>query len=112
MTETPFPRPSGRTEWFRKAGWGVCCHYLADAPSQSTRVNLTADDWNRQVDTVDVEGLAEQLASAGASYMIFTVGQNSGFWCAPNQTYDRLVGITPSRYAPRHPSVTSGRIFL
>lgn len=82
------------TEWFRACGWGVFAHYLtaADTPAQV---------WNEQVDRFDVEGLAEQLAGIGAPYYFITIGQNSGHYCAPNATYDRLVGIEPSKCSRR-----------
>ena len=74
--------------------YGVFCHYLGEK-------NQTADDWNRQVDSFDVEGLAKQLQSVGASYFFITIGQGSGHYCAPNETYDRLTGITPSKCSRR-----------
>jgi hypothetical protein len=30
-----------------------------------------------------------------------TIGQNSGHYCSPNATYDRIVGITPSKCSRR-----------
>ena len=53
------------------------------------------------MDAFDVNGLADQLASAGAGYFVLTLGQNSGFYCSPNATYDKLTGITPSKCARR-----------
>ncbi|MBN2584509.1 MAG: hypothetical protein JXL80_15715 [Planctomycetes bacterium] len=92
---------TGRTTWFRKAGWGVFLHYLADGASVTRPVDMTAEQWNRRVDGFDVEGLADQLASVGAGYCVITVGQCSGFWLAPNATYDRIVGHRPSRCSQR-----------
>ena len=62
---------------------------------------MTIDEWNRLVDHFDAEGLANQLESAGAGYLIITLGQNSGFYLSPNATYDRLTGIQPSKCARR-----------
>ncbi len=90
-----------RTGWFHEARWGVMTHYLGAPPSSSGGAELTAETWNRQVDAFDVEGLANQLASTGARYLLFTIGQNSGHYCAPNATYDKLVGITPSKCSRR-----------
>ncbi|GAQ86749.1 hypothetical protein KFL_003090060 [Klebsormidium nitens] len=64
-------------------------HYLGYA-------ELSAAEWNAQIDAFDVEGLAEQLEEAGASHFLFTLGQNSGRYAAPNATYDRIVGRQPS----------------
>jgi hypothetical protein len=87
-------RMSNRVDWFHKAGWGVFTHYLTGA-------DTTADEWNKLVDGFDVEGLAKQLELVGAKYYFITIGQNSGHYCAPNSTYDRYVGISPSKCSRR-----------
>ncbi len=73
---------------------GVSSHYLVGA-------DLPAEDWNRRVDGFDVEALADQLAAAGCGYYLLTLGQNSGHFCTPNATYDRLTGIRPSKCSRR-----------
>lgn len=82
------------TEWFAKCGWGVFCHYLT-APETS------ADAWNRRVDGFSVAGLAAQLAEVKARHFFITVGQGSGHYVAPNETYDRITGIRPSKCSKR-----------
>lgn len=89
------------TEWFADRGWGVFCHYLGAVPSSAGGAELTADVWNRRVAAFDVERLARQLASTGARYFFITLGQNSGHYIAPNATYDRYVGIEPSKCSER-----------
>jgi alpha-L-fucosidase len=86
-----------RTQWFQQAKWGVFMHYMGDTVCKDP----TVETWNQAVDSFDVEGLADQLASAGAGYFVLTLGQNSGFFCAPNAAYDGFVGITPSKCARR-----------
>ena len=83
-----------RTEWFKRCGWGVFTHYLVDK-------DVTAEEWNRQVDAFDVRRLADQLASIGAKYYFMTIGQNSGHFCAPNATYDEIVRVQPSKCSQR-----------
>jgi len=82
------------TDWFKDAGWGVFTHYL-------TGRETTAEEWNKQVDSFDVDRLAQQLESTGTKYYFMTIGQNSGHYCSPNETYDSLVGIYPSRCSKR-----------
>jgi alpha-L-fucosidase len=48
-----------------------------------------------------VDGLADQLASAGVPCYIITIGQNSGHYLAPNDAYDGYVGISPSKCSRR-----------
>ena len=89
------------TDWFHDAKWGVMTHYLGAPPSSKGGAELTVEAWNKQVDACDVGGLADQLALTGAKYLLFTIGQNSGHYCAPNATYDRIVGIAPSKCSRR-----------
>src|SRR5208282_1314717 len=77
-----------RADWMYQARWGVFMHYLGST-------NLSAAEWNRMIEGFDVESLAEQLHSAGAGYLVITLGQNSGHYLSPNQTYDSFVGIRP-----------------
>lgn len=88
-----------RAAWMKEARWGVMTHFLAEwiVPS----AHKDAGEWNKLVDNFDVKGLAEQLASTGAGYYLITIGQNSGFYISPNSTYDRLVGIKPSKCSRR-----------
>ncbi len=70
-------------------------HFLPGDPEE---LALVAD--------FDVEALARQLESVGAGYLVLTLGQNSGFFNAPNPTYDRITGYDPgertaSRDLPR-----------
>ena len=101
LTTVPFAWGGEPTDWLHDARWGVMTHYLGAPPSSKGGAELTAEMWNKQVDAFDVNGLADQLASAGAKYLLFTIGQNSGHYCSPNATYDRIVGITPSKCSRR-----------
>lgn len=90
------------------------CHYLRDQPGgagdsgnpEPDSPGAAEDDaagaaWNRQVEAVDVDALADQVAATGAGWLIFTIGQNSGFYCSPNETFDSIVGRQPSRLSRR-----------
>ncbi len=90
-----------RAAWMTEARWGVMTHYLADWKAREMKEQMTVEKWNDMVSRFDVEGLAEQLKSVGAGYYVITIGQNSGFYLAPNATYDRLVGIRPSKCSRR-----------
>ena len=93
------PAPDHRTDWLKEAKWGVFMHYMGDTVLKGDQ--LTIENWNKAVEAFDVNGLADQLASAGAGYFVLTLGQNSGFYCSPNKSYDKLTGITPSKCARR-----------
>lgn len=83
------------------ARWGVMVHYLADWKARDHNLDMSVTKWNQLVDGFDAEGLAEQVKSVGAGYLILTIGQNSGYYLSPNPTYDQLTGIKPSKCSQR-----------
>ena len=90
-----------RAAWMKEARWGVMTHYLADWRAQVDDEKASVENWNEMIDHFDVEGLANQLESVKAGYYLITIGQNSGYYLAPNATYDKLVGIQPSKCSRR-----------
>src|SRR5438067_13246738 len=86
-----------RAAWMKDARLGVMNHYLGDWIARRDNIagGMTVDRWNDLVDHFDVEAHAKQVEAVGAKYQIFTIGQNSGFYCSPNATYDRIVGVSP-----------------
>ncbi len=97
-----------RAKWFAKCGWGVFCHWLAPCSAEGGLCEgrrdgseVTSEQWNRWADAFDVNGLADQLAEVKAPYLFITLGQNSGHFLSPNATYDRFVGIIPSKCSRR-----------
>ncbi len=99
-TERAQPAPH-RAGWMQEACWGVMTHYLADWKAREAKEQMTVAKWNEMIDHFDVEGLAEQLKAVGAGYYLITIGQNSGYYLSPNATYDRFVGIQPSKCSRR-----------
>jgi len=75
----------------------VMDHYLADWIARVEKMEMNVEKWNKLINDFDVEGLAKQLKSVGAGYYLITLGQNSGYYLSPNETYDRYVGINPSK---------------
>jgi hypothetical protein len=72
---------SHRALWLRDAGFGVFMHVLpADAKGLEG------------VRAFDVDALTAQLVAARAKYFVLTLGQNSGYFVAPNASYDRIAG--------------------
>ena len=92
---------SDRADWMRTARFGVMTHFLHDWIMQGQREQMTPDNWNALVDGFDVDVVAEQLQSVGASYYLISIGQNSGYYLSPNATYDKLTGIAPSKLSHR-----------
>jgi alpha-L-fucosidase len=85
----------------QSAKWGVMTHYLADWQARVHNLTMSVEEWNRLVDGFDAEGIARQLETSGAKYYQISIGQNSGYYLAPNATYDRLTGATTSKCSRR-----------
>ncbi len=47
------------------------------------------------MNSFDVEKFANQANEAGVGFVMFTLGQNSGYYCSPNATFDSIVGVKP-----------------
>lgn len=77
------------TDWFQDAGFGIMVHYLKEAIVPDGG----AEEWNIIVDSFNVDKFASQVIEAGARYVMFTLGQNSGYYCAPNKAFDKAIGI-------------------
>jgi len=79
------------TEWFHDAGFGIMLHFLKDvfAPDGGSK------EWNAAVEKFNVGHFAQQAKEAGAGFVMFTLGQNSGYYCSPNSVFDKMVGVKP-----------------
>ncbi len=92
-------KPDGtpnRAAWMAQGSFGVMTHYLV-APQGNTPAEKTAD-LNRIVDAFDVDGYVQQLAATGADWLIFTLGQGTGYLSSRHELIDQLEpGYTPRR---------------
>jgi hypothetical protein len=94
---------SGRAAWMQnpRYAWGVMTHYLADWQARVHQLDIDSDQWNKMVDGFDVEGMVKRLERVGAGHYQISIGQNSGYYLAPNSVYDRIVGNTPGKCSRR-----------
>jgi hypothetical protein len=94
-TEKPDGTPN-RAAWMAQGGFGMMTHYLI-TPKGSTPQERTAD-LNRIVDKFDLKRYLEQFDETGADWLIFTLGQGTGYLSSRNDDIDRLeAGWTPRR---------------
>ncbi|MCX6361618.1 MAG: hypothetical protein NT029_17580 [Armatimonadetes bacterium] len=84
------PPPRRRAEWMTKGSFGIMVHWIAPGPAPEK--GEWVQDNDRAVDAFDVQGFLGQVRESGAGWVILTLGQNSGYYCSPNATMDRLVG--------------------
>ena len=92
-------KPDGspnRAAWMAQGGFGLMTHYLI-TPKGSTPQERTAD-LNRIVDCFDLGTYMRQFDESGADWLIFTLGQGTGYLSSHNEDIDRLEGgFTPRR---------------
>jgi hypothetical protein len=71
-------------------------HYIITPSGDSEQARQ--DDFNRHIDAFDIDGFIAQFESTQADWLLFTFGQNSGYYCSPNPVLDeRLSGRTSRR---------------
>jgi hypothetical protein len=86
-----------KTDWFRRAGYGVFVHFLAKVQNDPTSIQSLGrrTSWDECVRGFDVERFADAMKETGAGYVIFTVNQQTQFLLAPNAAFDRIAGYRP-----------------
>jgi len=80
------------SNWMSKAGYGLMAHYEVFGVDK-----ISPKEYNRRVNSFNVDSFVKQVKESGTEYVILTLGQNSGYYCAPNRTYDKLLGIEPGQ---------------
>jgi hypothetical protein len=94
-TEKPDGAPN-RAVWMAQGTFGVMTHYLI-SPKGATPQERTAD-LNRIVDRFDLGEYMRQFDETGAAWLIFTLGQGTGYLSSKNDFIDNLEsGLTPHR---------------
>ncbi len=83
-----------KKRWLQHAGFGLMFHY-------EVFKNHSAASFNRAIDSFNVVRFADAVESTRAGYVIFTVGQHWGKFCAPNAAYERLLGVKPGVWTSR-----------
>jgi hypothetical protein len=78
--------PEQRAAWMAQGTFGVMTHYLLE-PKGDTPAEKTAD-LNRTVDQFDMDRFIQQFQETGADWLIFTIGQTTGYLCSPNDLVD------------------------
>jgi len=75
------------TDWFHDAKYGIFVHYLYASQTD--------------FESFDAGAFAAAVHETGAKYVIMTLGQNSGWFCSPNETYENAIGAAPGTWCSR-----------
>ncbi len=70
--------------------YGLMVHYLI--PNLWSIDGIRYRNPEAVVDAFDLDVFMGNFDATGAEWLIFTIGQNTGFYCSPNATLDRLAG--------------------
>ena len=87
------PASAGES-WLKSSGFGLMFHYECFK-------ERSARDFNKAVDSFDVEKFADAVAGTRAGHVIFTIGQHTGKFCAPNSAYEKLLGVKNGEWTSR-----------
>ncbi|GGD90400.1 alpha-L-fucosidase [Paenibacillus nasutitermitis] len=80
---------NSNTDWFMQGKYGLFVQWLYGGDDMT-------GDWNTLVNNFNVQRFASQVNETGAKYVVFTLGQNSGYFASPNATFDTLTGRSGS----------------
>jgi len=92
ITSVAYAEEGSTSDWLSKADYGLMAHYEVFGVDE-----ISPEEYNRRVNSFNVDSFVKQVKESGAGYFILTLGQNSGYYCAPNRTYDKLLGVEPGQ---------------
>ena len=87
-----------RTAWMSEGTFGLMVHWLAPGPQPEFGDHV--EDNDRAVDAFDLDRFIDEFVSTGADWLMFTIGQNKGYYASPNSVLDRY-GAAGTRLAKR-----------
>lgn len=96
--------------FMHKRGWGLSFTFDRQyiqrcAVSDAERIGKTADgkeeSWDATLATFDVAAFAKEVEATGADFVLLALGQNSGYYCAPNATMEKFIGCEPNTYCSK-----------
>lgn len=79
-----------RSDWM-VGKWGIMVHWIAPGPAPEKGQRIT--DLNTAVNQFRLDSFLVQFKESGAEYLMFTIGQNTGYYASPNATLDSLAGV-------------------
>lgn len=96
LAAPPQTRASGRAEWM-SGRWGIMVHWIAPGPAPE--IGIRVRDLQTAVNRFNLPRFVEDLRESGASWVIFTLGQNTGVYVGRNEylTQNGLSGLQSDR---------------
>jgi alpha-L-fucosidase len=72
--------------WLQKSGYGLMFHNICFK-------DYSPAEYNKVINSFDVKSFVSDIKRSGAGHIIFVIGQHWGKYCAPNKTYETLLGV-------------------
>lgn len=89
---------------FLSGGYGISTNYFREwidrAATTANEKIQPGESWDDILATFDVNAYVNDVRKSGASYVLLGLGQNSGYYLAPNKTYERIAGLKPGERTP------------
>lgn len=80
---------TSNAQWM-SGGWGIMVHWIYPTIlPEGQQIALSLDE---AVDGFDLARFLDEFEQSGAHWLIWTIGQNTGFYCSPNSVLERLAG--------------------
>lgn len=80
-------------EYMRQKRWGIFNHYICTPGRYEHFGGTDLSDWNKTVDSFDVEKLAYTLHELGAGYYFITLIHGSEYVLGPNEAYEKYLRV-------------------
>lgn len=97
-TPTPsLPTLASNKAWFAASKYGLMIHYV---PRGGTDPIVAGADgtWKRTVNGFDVARFVSDVQKTGAAYVMFSIGQNAGYYVSPNSVFTQKTGTQVGQY--------------
>ena len=92
---------SDLTRWFADSKYGINIAFFPEIYPDLKGKDLSDGTWDKMVTDFNVNMFAKDVVRTGAKYVIFSVGQTSGYYTSPSLTFMQATNTKLGEYAPR-----------
>ena len=89
------------TSWFKEAKYGLNVAFFPEIYPQFKGKDLSDGTWNKMVNDFDVKGLVSDVLKTGSKYLIFSVGQTSGYYTSPSSVFTTTTNTKIGEFVPK-----------
>jgi F5/8 type C domain/Alpha-L-fucosidase len=101
ISSTAKAKSTTRLNWFKDAKYGLNVAFFPESYPQFKGKDLSDGTWNRMVEDFDVKGFVSDVLKTGSKYVIFSVGQTSGYYTSPSSVFTTATKTKVGEFVPR-----------